>query len=274
MSRLKTALLNAEAAVFTLARRALYARAVDVTERLSARRTLVLAPHPDDETLGCGAAIARLRQAQQPVRVVIVTDGRGSHRSAQMSPDDLARLREAEAVQACAVLGVAAADIRFLQFADGTLTASAVALAERLAAEFADFAPEQLLYPSGLDGHPDHRALAAAAEQQLAAGPVAVEGYAYPVWFWNLRAWLTRPGQLLRLPGLWPVKLETAAVIECKRSALGAHRSQFENLTGEADWDILRANFTRHFFGPYEIYFRFRRRPKGLSSPEPPRSRL
>lgn len=258
MSRLKAALLNIEAALFTLVRRGVYAWAVDVTERLPTRRTLVLAPHPDDETLGCGAAIAHLRQADRPVRVVIATDGRGSHSSQRISPDELARLRKAEAVQACAELGVAAEDVRFFEFGDGTLAASPAALAERLAAEFAAFAPQQLLYPSGLDGHPDHRALAAAAERLLASGDPDVEGYAYPVWFWNLRAWLNQPWLLLQLPRLRPVKLEAGWAMARKRAALAAHRSQFQNLTDEADWTFLRANFTRHFFGRYELYFRFR----------------
>jgi len=47
----------------------------DDTATSAARSALVLAPHPDDETLGCGATILRKRAAGTPVHVLIVTDG-------------------------------------------------------------------------------------------------------------------------------------------------------------------------------------------------------
>src|SRR5829696_1206258 len=53
----------------------------DETAAVAARGCLVIAPHPDDETLGCGATIARKRAAGTPVRVVIVADGRYAQRA-------------------------------------------------------------------------------------------------------------------------------------------------------------------------------------------------
>lgn len=68
----------------------------DDTAAAGGRSTLVIAPHPDDETIGCGAAIARKRTAGTPVEVAVVTDGRHSHLSPLVSPTRLAELREAE----------------------------------------------------------------------------------------------------------------------------------------------------------------------------------
>ena len=39
------------------------------------KRVLVVAPHQDDETLGCGGLIARKRYEGLPVHVVFITDG-------------------------------------------------------------------------------------------------------------------------------------------------------------------------------------------------------
>ena len=76
-------------------RRELQRRAVDETLGAAGRSCLVLAPHPDDETLGVGALIARKRAAGTRVRVLVVTDGRGSHVSSVLDPDALAAVRRA-----------------------------------------------------------------------------------------------------------------------------------------------------------------------------------
>jgi len=94
-------------------------------------RILILAPHCDDETLGAGGTIAAARAAKVPVRIVFLTNGDGS-RSTQIaegarhlslrgggSYQQLARLRQREAVAAARELGVAARDVVFLGYPDG-----------------------------------------------------------------------------------------------------------------------------------------------------------
>lgn len=56
--------------------RATHAAAIDRTATTADRPCLVLAPHADDETLRCGALIARKRASGTPVWVVVATDGR------------------------------------------------------------------------------------------------------------------------------------------------------------------------------------------------------
>jgi LmbE family N-acetylglucosaminyl deacetylase len=72
---------------------------------------MVIAPHPDDETLGCGATIARGVLAEREVRMVIVADCRHSHQSAVITPEALAQLRRAEVVEAYRILGLPAASV-------------------------------------------------------------------------------------------------------------------------------------------------------------------
>src|SRR5947209_4351316 len=56
---------------------------------------LVFAPHPDDETLGCGGAIVRKKRAGAVVKIVVMTDGSASH-PGQIDPDELKKLRAEE----------------------------------------------------------------------------------------------------------------------------------------------------------------------------------
>src|ERR1700722_17846159 len=70
---------------------------------------MVLAPHADDESLGCAGLIAELTRMGRPPVVVIVTDGTGSHPSSHAYPPSRLRaLREREALQAVTILGLPA----------------------------------------------------------------------------------------------------------------------------------------------------------------------
>ena len=122
------------------------------------RRVLVVAPHADDEVLGCGGMLAFHAARGDAVRVLVLTDGaQGDPRHG--GPSDLAAARRAESRAAGSELGVH--DYRFLGLADGTLGGCA-GLAETLRAELADFAPGLVYGPSLEEMHPDHRAAARA----------------------------------------------------------------------------------------------------------------
>lgn len=112
---------------------------------LRGERLLVLAPHPDDEVIGCGGLVAlHLREGRQ-VRVVVATDGtEGGDGS----------VREDESRRALARLGPA--EIEFLRYRDRTLDDSA---ADAVARELRSFAPDLILVPAPIEIHPDHLAL-------------------------------------------------------------------------------------------------------------------
>ncbi|MFI5843982.1 PIG-L deacetylase family protein [Catenuloplanes sp. NPDC051500] len=235
-------------------RRSVAARAVDVTGTLAGRALMVLAPHPDDETFGCGALIARARAAGSPVTVVVATDGARSTASTRLSPAGIARLRAAELHAACAALGVT--DIVRLGFPDGGLTTHADALAARLRTLYQDRRPCHVLLPCAQDEHPDHRALHHAG---VAAGPP--RALAYPVWAWyaaplfpaaahpdrlRLWAWAAARSGWLRVP--------TGPYLAAKRAAIAAYPSQTTNLTGEPGWSHLEPRFVSAFLGPHELF--------------------
>jgi len=84
-----------------------------------ARKILVVAPHPDDETLGCGGLISLLAQNGAAFYIVFVTDGSASHRNSTAWPTArLAAQREQEARNALVCLGIAHAHHLFLRLPD------------------------------------------------------------------------------------------------------------------------------------------------------------
>ena len=230
------------------------ARATDATGTLAGRSLMVLAPHPDDETFGCGALIARARAAGSPVTVVVATDGARSTASARLSPSALARVRAGELRAACAALGVT--DVVSLGIADGRLSEHRDRLTGRLRALYRHRRPDHVLLPCRQDDHPDHRALHDAG---LAAGPPGP--LTYPVWAWfeaplfpaaahpdrmRLWAWAAARTGWLRVP--------TGAHLEAKRRAIAAYASQTTNLTGEPGWSRLDPRFVAAFLGPHEVF--------------------
>jgi LmbE family N-acetylglucosaminyl deacetylase len=120
------------------------------------RRWLVIAPHPDDETLGLGATLALAADAGVEVRVAIVSDGARQGETAR---------REAEAAAAAAELGVPPPE--FWRFRDRGLAAAIGRLRRAIAAAIAGWAADTLLVTSPVELHPDHRALALAAQRAL-----------------------------------------------------------------------------------------------------------
>jgi hypothetical protein len=88
-------------------------------EMLEERPFIVIAPHPDDESLACGGLIAHACEQGLRAKVVIVSDGAGSHpNSKAYPPDRLSALREDEAKQAGAELGLRPEDMLFLRLPD------------------------------------------------------------------------------------------------------------------------------------------------------------
>ncbi len=158
------------------------ATGVDVTDAFTGRRTLVVAPHPDDETLGCGAAIARMRERGTPVEVVFVSAGGRSPRPTGMSLDELLALRRTEAVRALAVLGVDSAAVVHLDFHDGDLEQRGQAVADSLTDLLRSSAPEQVLVTSASDRHPDHAAAARAVRTAASRCEDPVQVFEYPIW--------------------------------------------------------------------------------------------
>jgi LmbE family N-acetylglucosaminyl deacetylase len=148
-------------------------------------RVAVLAPHMDDEVLGCGGTIARHVAAGSSVTVIFLTDGRrgGGKLTSQdgrpADPDRVVSVRKAEAQRAAQVLGIR--DVIFLDAEDSRL-GSDTRVASRLREILERMRPEIVYVPFFLERHPDHRAASGVLLEATRAGGLSFECRGYEVW--------------------------------------------------------------------------------------------
>ncbi len=213
---------------------------------------LVIAPHPDDETLGCGATILWLRSLGTRVRIVIVTDGSACAIKSCLSPNKLAQIRQVEALKAIKTLGVPETDIVFLSHKDGCASQALDSIARDLSAQIWLSSPAWILFPYEIDGHEDHRAVAKAVQNLQKEGKITGRLLAYPIWFWPRGAIKHLFDPRRRKTHL---KVEAAPFLDKKKEALSAYSSQFENITGEKTYSHLDPDFLRQHLRSHELFF-------------------
>jgi LmbE family N-acetylglucosaminyl deacetylase len=198
---------------------------------LLARKALVIAPHPDDESLGCGGLMASLAQAGCLFHTIFVTDGGASHPHSRAWPRDrLSAQREQEAAAALACLGLADHPRTFLRLRDAQMpTRSSCrwrAAITTLRAIIRELEPDLALIPWRRDPHRDHRDSWLLIMDALAQEPVAPVRLEYAVWLDELGAPEDRPID----DEARPLAFEVAAALPRKRTAISAHLSQIGNL--------------------------------------------
>ena len=214
---------------------------------------LVLAPHPDDESLGCGALLAAAFSGHTKHRrahVVCLTDGAASHPGSHLVPPaKLAAIRRREVETAMVKLGGKATDLSWLGASDGALAVTqnivdqVILIAQAHGSGLA-------LAPSPLDPHCDHVA-AAAIGRALAAEVQGMRLGFYPVWSrWH-------GGGKAPVPkGMRAVRLPAGPFVAKKIAAIMAHASQ-RGLVARDDPDGFEMphGFAEFFAERDEIYF-------------------
>ena len=233
-------------------------------------RSAVIAPHPDDETLACGGALALLRARgdAEAVRVIVVTDGTGSHpRSTRFPPAARRALREEETRAALRELGCpeAADSLTFLGLPDGALSETAGTALWRAAVEILTQMLSRdrvatVFVPWRRDPHPDHRATFALVRAALSAlGSQLIRLVEYPVWIWERGETPDAP----RADEAHAWRLDVSDVLTAKRSAIQQHRSQLgEVIDDDPSGFRLEPAVLSHFTQPWETFIESREPPK------------
>ncbi len=218
--------------------------------------TVVVAPHPDDESLGCGGVLALLAEAEKSPKVIVVTDGSRSHPNSKSHPQEkLAELRERETLLATEALGLRSDSVHFLRYRDCGLppleSQAFTAAAERCAGLLEMLGIESIFVPWRRDPHCDHELtwqLFHAAVRQLSTAPRWLE---YPVWAWEHAATDVAPRE--EEASAW--RLDISTVADRKNRAIQQHRSQLgEVIRDDPKGFALTPAMLAHFSRGWELF--------------------
>lgn len=219
---------------------------------------LVVAPHPDDESLGCGGLIAASVRSGERVHTVFVTDGGASHRnSASWTRTQLAARREEEALEALKRLGAERSARSFLRLPDADMpspNSSAYMVAKaHLTSILRHLSPALVIVPWRRDPHCDHRDSWALVMDSLSAADHSCEILEYAIWLdeLGLQEDRPRPSEMERL------SFDISDVMDAKRHAVRAHRSQLgELIADDSSAFVLSERTIDRLTGPEEVYWR------------------
>lgn len=214
-------------------------------------RTVVVAAHPDDETLGAGGLVATLAARGHAPEVVVVSDGAASHPgSPTLDPGALAVRRRAEVLAAVRALSPRST-VTLLGHPDGGLREARAEVVRDLRAVCTGDGPTPalLVAPWRGDGHRDHRVVGEAAAQVAdELGCTLVE---YPLWLWH---WATPDDERVPWDRLRALDLDADAALR-KRRAVDEHATQVRPLSGDPrDAATLHPRFLRGFDRDVEVF--------------------
>ena len=212
-------------------------------------RVVVLAAHPDDETLGAGGLLATAHARGLEVAVVVATHGEASHpRSPTHTAAQLAARRARESHAAVAALAPGCEPL-LLTLPDGAVAQHEAALTTAVVGVVGDGRRTLVVAPWRRDGHPDHEAVGRAAA--AAAVRCGADLREYAVWFWHWATPDDAPWERFTALRLDPAAVERKAV------AVRAHRTQVEPLSDRpGDEVLLGPELLAHAAGDVEVLVR------------------
>lgn len=219
----------------------------------SITKLVVVAAHPDDETLGAAGLIQQAAHHGVLTEVIVATWGEKSHpNSPTHGPGQLAKRRAAELHEALQRLSPGAS-FKALALPDGDVAAHATTLEQEIVASVEGHGTALIVAPWSADGHTDHDAAgAAAAKASRASGSLFLE---YPIWMWHWADPQSAAHQdLVPWPALRRLELN-GAQRHAKAAAMASHASQVTALSPEpGDEALLSPAVLAHFERTFETY--------------------
>ncbi len=148
-------------------------------------RVLIVAPHPDDEVIGCGGLIARLVEQGNAPQIIVMTGGEGSHGKDNVDTAAIVKARRGLTRNALSILGVPESNLHELDFKDGGISAESEQIV-RLKELIDAIQPDTVLVPHWGEGWSDHVTTAKIVKSLV---PTNAQVWEYCVWMWYYQVW-------------------------------------------------------------------------------------
>lgn len=213
-------------------------------------RAVIVAPHPDDEVLGCGGIMQLLAAAGRPLQLISVTDGSASHPGSQRWPvERLSVVRPQESAEALRRLGLPMHSLKWLRggFTDTQVAAQETGLSDFIASYLQ--ASDVVFTTWREDGHSDHEAAGRASVE--AARRVGAICHELPVWTWH---WATPEDASVPWERARKILLSPTHIAR-KRHAAHAFASQLEGDRDVGLGPVLAPYVLDRLLQPFEVVF-------------------
>jgi LmbE family N-acetylglucosaminyl deacetylase len=222
------------------------------------KKAVVFAPHPDDETLGCGGTVASRLNDGYDVHVVFITDGRHSLTrlgvSSGPSPAEIRELRREEVLRATGILGLQEKNLKFLDFEEGTLEKHENHLRERIAEILENVSPSEVFFPQEKEYHVDHRITNKIVREAIDIANISPVEYQYTIaWsfpfylLWHVMNERMFDRFTMKFTGGKLVYLDISKFLHLKQMAINEYKSQIAVMTEGQKKPVLKRSFVKRF---------------------------
>jgi LmbE family N-acetylglucosaminyl deacetylase len=220
---------------------------------------IVFAPHPDDETLGCGGTIAKRIAEGYDVIIVVMTDGRHAlsklfHINSNPNPDEMLQIRRTEIISATKILGVPKENILFLGIEDGRIADNAKEIKTKVSEILNEFKPVEIYYPYKGDFHRDHRMASRILQECIKKLGFSVLGYQYSVGQRFSRIRMSNAKLLTRFKNDLTY-VDVSKYLPQKAAAINEYKSQTSILFAGQKRPVVKA--TSKYLKMYETFWKF-----------------
>ena len=234
------------------------------------KNVVVFAPHPDDETLGCGGTIVKKIKEGCGVYIIFMTDGRHSHSVtiSRLTSHELKEIRKEEAKRVGDILGLRQENLIFLDFEDGTLETNKKKTQEKVVKILKELTPVEVYYPHKKDPQKDHRATNSIVENSIKLLSLHPVKYQYTVWTFKelifkdssyLPRILTYIKNVIHNPGKHDVNevhVNISEFLPLKIRAMEEYKSQVTVFFAKQKKPILESSFLDNFFRNDEVFIK------------------
>jgi len=223
---------------------------------------IVFAPHPDDETWGCGGTIAKKVSQGYEVLIVVMTDGRHAFFSilgidSDPTPEELKEIRKEELKRSVKILGVPERNIIFLDFEDGTLEKNKNKVEEKVMEVLKKNPPTEIYFPYKRDFHPDHRVtnhMVKSSIKKLGLSPLQFQ--------YSITHKYSRIGPIIdKLLNLFlhnMVRINVTNFLHIKKAAVKEFKSEMDIISTKQERPLVAD--IKKYIRKYEVFFTERRK--------------